>query len=472
MNRTKIVATIGPNTAKKNTLEKMYKSGMSIARLNGSHNSLDWHKKTIELIKKTLPNCPILLDIPGKKIRTGKLTYEPIFDIGDIIIITTSKGFDGKQKISITNNNLHKKLSAGDIVFADDGTLKFTVKKIVNKDIYLKSETSGVLKSSKGINVPFVNLSGSQITERDKKMINFAIKNDVDFVGISFVESADHIKKIRKLIKNSNPKIVAKVENKKGLENLSEIVKQCDCIMIDRGDLSTETNLESLAINQKKIINVALSYAKPVIVATEMLNNMILNPYPTKAEVLDISNSILDGATATMLSGETAVGKHPIDSIKVMAKIANSSIKHRDECFFKNIRRNDSEVYGTANAIKSLCLSLPLTKIITITATGFAARIVSSQMLPQPILAVSNNKNIAKGLNLLSGTEGFFYGGNFFKNNLDHIPKCLKLLWDKKKININDMILITALAYPGSGRRMNIIQTHLVKDLKRTFFWK
>ncbi|PPR26441.1 MAG: hypothetical protein CFH34_00969, partial [Alphaproteobacteria bacterium MarineAlpha9_Bin4] len=463
---------IGPKTANQNTLKKMYFAGMSVARLNGSHNTLIWHKNTIKLIKKCIPDCPILLDIPGKKIRTAKLEYEPIFNIGDQLIISTEEGHNGKKKISITNNQLHNFLKKGDIVFADDGTLKFTVKKIIKKDIYLIANTKGKLKSSKGINVPHVSLGGELVTTRDKKMIKFAVENKVDFIGLSFIESGKHLRKIRSIIKGSIPKIVAKVENQAGINNLEEIIEQTDCVMIDRGDLSTETNIETLAINQKKIIKASLRASKPVIVATEMLDNMILNPYPTKAEVLDISNSILDGATATMLSGETAVGNYPLDALKVMSKIANSTINHKDLFNFNNSTTNNKLEDGTAIAIRNLCLYLPITKIVAITVSGFAARIISSQMIPQPILAVSNNKDLARGFNIFAGSKGIFYNTKFYKNSLEHIPKCINYLYKIKEITAKDMILVTALGYPSLGRRMNLIQTHYVKDLIKTFSWK
>ena len=469
MRRTKIVATIGPKTANSKALNERFNAGMSVARLNGSHNSLDWHKKTIKLIKKVLPDCPILLDIPGKKIRTVKLSTEPKFRKNDVIIITTSKGYNGEKKVSITNNRLHKFITKGDIVYADDGTLKFTVSKVHKNDIYLKAETHGILKSSKGINVPHVSLGGSLLTSRDKKMIAFSVEQKVDFIGISFVESAKHLNLIRKLIKKDSPKIVAKIENKKGVESLEEIIHEADVVMIDRGDLATETNIETLGINQKKIIKKAIDFSKPVIVATEMLDNMIKHPYPTKAEVLDISNSIVDGATATMLSGETAVGNYPVESIKVMERISSVMIKQKDS--YDNLK-NKTDTEGMANAIKHLCLSLPITKIIAITVSGFAARVVSSQMLPQPIIAISNNKDIARSFNILSGTKGVFLKTQFYKNSLDHIPVCLNYLWKKKIVLEKDMVLITALGYPSSGRRMNLLQTHVIKDLVKTFKWK
>ena len=468
--RTKIVATIGPKTASANMLRRMYKAGMSIARLNGSHNTLEWHKNTIKLIRKVLPEFPILLDIPGKKIRTSNLKHEPKFNISDEIILTTKRGFDGEKKVSITSSILHKYISKGDQILADDGTLKFEVFKVVDKDIYCKAMTNGVLRSSKGINVPNINIGGSVITPRDISMIEFAKTNEVDFIGVSFVESPEHIKKIRNIIKSISPKIVAKVENQKGLDNLEGIIQESDVIMIDRGDLSTETNIENLAMYQKNIIRKSTLFSKPVIVATQMLDNMINNPFPTKAEVLDISNSILDGVSATMLSGETAVGSYPIESIKVMSDISAACITQKD----LQDKNFTNEISSTAmgKAISSLCSSLPITKIIAITISGYAARIVASQMLPQPIIAVSNDKKISRTLNILSGTKGIYCNTYFYKDNLDHIPKCLFHLWKNKEILNSDMILVTALGYPGSGKRMNLIQTHSVKDLKNLFSWK
>lgn len=467
-NRTKIVATIGPKTASMPSLKKMHKAGMSIARLNGSHNNLKWHSETIKLIRNCLPNVPILLDIPGKKIRTAHLKYEPSFKISQEIILTSEVNHDGQEKVSITNKDLYKYLSKGDIIFADDGTLKFIVTKIVEKDIFCKALTNGILKSSKGINVPHVKLGGKLITDRDKSMINFAINNEVDFIGISFVESAKHINKIRSLLNNSFIQIVAKVENQKGLEKLEEIVNATDVVMIDRGDLSTETDIESLAFNQKNIISTCLNNSKPVIVATEMMDSMIETPYPTKAEILDVSNSIIDGATATMLSGETAVGKFPIEAIRIMSNISSYANKAQDI----KITSLEMPYNAMGKAISSLCHSTEINKIIAITMSGFAARIISSQSLRQPILALTNNKKLAKSFNIYAGTEGIYINTKFNKDNQTHIPKCLHYLWKNNFIKLKDNILVVSLSYPGSGKRMNTIETHNVGDLKKIFLWK
>ena len=473
INCNKIVATIGPVSANSDTLKKLHKAGMSVARLNGSHSDLEWHANVIKLIKSTIPNLPILLDIPGKKIRTAQLLFEPTFDVLDEIILTTSPGFNGKEKVSVNNIYLHESLSKGDTILADDGTLRFVVSKIINKDIYCVAQTKGKLKSAKGINVPHVAIKGELINKRDIDMMQFAVDNEVDFVGISFVESANHVESIRALSKKTWPRIVAKIENQGGLNNLKEIVKATDIIMIDRGDLSTETNMESVAIYQKEIINVAKRYAKPVIVATEMLHTMIESSIPTKAEVADISNAILDGAAATMLSGETAIGNFPVESVETMAKISNAvnSNLYKTRNKKRHYANEEDEPRAMGGAITSLCNSLPITKIIAITISGFAARMVASEMLEQPILAVSNDIFSANSFNLLRNTKGFYVDIDFSKDSLDHVLKCIKFLYDEKEIDINDVILVTSVGYPKSGRRMNVIQTHYIKDLKELFNW-
>ena len=468
-NRTKIIATIGPKVSDKNNLLKLYKAGMDIARLNGSHNNLNWHEKTIKSIKRYLPKVPILFDIPGKKIRTGNLEHEPEFKRNDIIILTTQTNFKGNNKVTINNSKLHLFLQPKDEVYADDGTLAFRVQKIVKKDIYCCALNDGRLKSAKGINVPHINLGADKLSKKEKVYIDFALKNNVNFIGISFVESKGYIDKIKKIIKKKDLKIIAKIENQGGLDNMQSIIEASDGIMIDRGDLSIETNVESIALYQKEIIKKCQRLSKPVIVATEMLDSMITKPFPTKAEIVDISNAILDGASCVMLSGETAVGKFPLEAIKLMREVSKKIEASNDFIKYKYIKEIPQAI---GNSIALLCQTLPITKVIAITISGFAARALSSQMIKQPILAISNNYLSSKSFNLYRGTTGIYLKVNFEKDNLSHVSKCLKILWQKSLINSKDVILVTAVGYPNKGNRMNLIQTHNVKDLKTTFKWK
>lgn len=329
MSHTRIVCTIGPATLNEATLLLLHEAGLSVARLNGSHNTLEWHQSAVEKIRKVLPNVPILLDIPGRKIRTLPLKHEPKFTVGDSIILTTDLSHDGTNKVPVDYAELHKDLKIGNKIMADDGTIEFSVERIVGCDIHCRAKTSGQLKSQKGINVPFVQLNTPLVTERDKKLIAFACENKVDYIGLSFVESAEQIEIFRRLIKTYCPRIVAKIENQGGIRNLKAIVRSADAIMIDRGDLAAETSLYNVAVMQKNIIAVAKEFGCPVIVATGMLHSMIQNSFPTKAEVSDITNAVLDGCSATMLSGETAIGLFPVEAVRTMKKVIEAAESYK-----------------------------------------------------------------------------------------------------------------------------------------------
>ena len=475
MNNTRIVATIGPATNNAESLLALKKEGMSIARLNGSHNNLDWHTEVISLIHKTLPDTPILLDIPGRKIRTTQLAFEPTFDTGDIIILTTDISFDGREKVPVNYDQLHNDLAAGQTVLADDGTLRFTITEIKGRDIYLLAETPGCLKSKKGINVPYVKLNTKLVTDRDHLMIKFAQDNGVDFIGLSFVESKEHVQAIREIIQPlSFPRIVSKIENQGGINHMEEIIEISDAIMIDRGDLSMETELDSIALMQKEIILCARRYAKPVIVATELLHSMIENSFPTKAEVCDISNAVLDGCAAVMLSGETAIGKNPIEAVSLMSRVVEKSenYKRKTEIVKTNSTSRSAIPVAIGDAIEVICNESSVTKIVAITRSGYAAKTLATRNLTQPILAISDDEIAAKSFNFFPGVQGIFYPEKFPKNSLDHVIKILQRLREQNHISDIDVILVTAVGYPSSGNRMNMIQTHSVKDLATTLNWK
>jgi pyruvate kinase len=243
--------------------------------------------------------------------------------------------------------------------------------------------------------------------------------------------------------------------------------------MIDRGDLSAETNIESLAVFQKHILSAARGHAKPVVVATEMLHSMIENSFPTKAEVSDITNAVLDGGAATMLSGETAIGAHPIEAVRVMRKVSDAAVAHLQDMLDNHDNGARSELPEVmSEAIALVCRRLPITKIVAITKTGYAARTVAAGRPRQPILAVSDDAMAARSFNLYPGTEGIHVDVRFQRTSTDHIPRCIAALWRRGKLFDSDLILITAVGYPGSGQRMNLMQTHRVGDMARTLGWK
>jgi pyruvate kinase len=472
MSRTKIVATIGPVSANPEMLSALAKAGMSIARLNGSHNSLEWHAATVRMIREVLPNLPILLDIPGRKLRTIQLAHEPAFALGETVVLTTDVTANVRGKVPVNYPNLHADVKAGHTILADDGTLRFTVLEVRGCEIICRAETAGTLRSRKGINVPFVKLSTPLVSDRDRSMMKFVHEIGVDFVGISFVESAAHVSAFRDLISNGYPRIVSKIENRNGFDNMDEIIAATDAVMIDRGDLSVETSVDSVGIMQKQIISASKRAGKPVIVATEMLHTMIENDFPTKAEVSDITNAVLDGCSATMLSGETAVGAHPVLAVDVMRRISEGAEAYlQDNLDGQNVAKAESMPRAIENAISLICRSLPITKIVAITRSGFAAQMIAVHQVRQPILAVSDNIEAARGFNLLPGVEGVGVSIPFLRTSTDHIIACIELLWRMDKLTDEDVILVTAVGYPRSGNRMNLIQTHHVKDLRDALGW-
>jgi pyruvate kinase len=473
MGNVRIVATIGPATCNVASLRTLHEAGMNVARLNGSHSSLEWHAEAIRLIQRTLPDTPILLDIPGRKIRTTQLVHEPTFAVGNEIVLTTDTSHNGTEKVPVNYAQLHQDLRPGQTVLADDGTLRFTVTKIDGRDIHVRAETPGCLRSKKGINVPYVKLNTQLVTPRDVEMIGFARSHGVDFIGLSFVESRHHVEAIRDVIRpHRSPRIVSKIENQGGINRMNEIIECSDAIMIDRGDLSVETELDSIALRQKEIIATARQYSKPVIVATELLHTMIENSFPTKAEVSDISNAVLDGCAAVMLSGETAVGKNPTAAVALMRRVIDQCAAYKRQRANGNARPNRARVpAAVADAIELICRESSVTKIVAISRFGFAVQSLSARNFAQPIIAVSDDRAAAKSFNFYPGVKGVFFPEKFRRDSLDHVARVLRRLRDLSELQDDDLVLVTAAGYPRSGNRMNLIQTHMIRDLAEALRW-
>ena len=473
MSRTRIVCTIGPRSLPEPMLRGLRDAGMDIARLNGSHADLDWHRNAIREIRRVAPDVPILLDIPGRKIRTLQLAHEPSFEAGEEIVLTTGTADAGGTKVPVNYPDLHADLRAGNTILADDGTLRFTVVRVEGRDIVCRAETAGTLRSRKGINVPFVTLNTPQVTDRDRQMIAFASEHGIDFIGLSFVESATHIEAFRKLIGGNTPRIVAKVENQGGMDNVVEIAASADAVMIDRGDLSVETSLHDVALRQKRIIAAARAHGRPVIVATEMLHTMIQNSFPTKAEVSDITNAVLDGCAATMLSGETAIGAYPVESVRLMRAVADAAETHAQGEFDQDtvaLGKSIPEVLG--HVIPMMCRALPITRIVAITRSGFAARMIAVHRPRQPILAVSDDAAAARSFNLIAGTTGVHSDFPFPASSIDHIGRVLEMLWRRGLLVESDLVLTTGVVYPHPGSRMNAVQVNRVSDLIASLGWR
>ncbi len=471
MDKVKIVCTLGPKTSSIQYIKKFINEGMGMARLNGSHGSKDWIKKTVINIRKNFPALPVLVDLPGSKIRIAHLDYKKNLNLGEIIIFTCDKKYKGKDKLRLNNNLIYKKVKINSKVFADDGNLIFKTIKKSKKDIYCKVLTTGILKTGKGISFNSLDVKKELVSKEEKKLINVLKKSMPDFIGVSYAKNKEHIKQIKKIINKEKIKVIAKIENNHGIKNLKGILQLADGIMIDRGDLSLSPGIINIAITQKDIIKLAQQYRKPAIVATELLSSMIKKTLPTKSEISDITNAVYDGCSATMLSEETVSERHPHLIVRTMKKIISTTLTHQLKRENENKKKFDISNAASKAAIE-VCKNLPIDKIIVITKTGFAARLLSTHNLKQNVYAVTDCEYAARSFNLIRGTEGIYLNINFFQKSTDHIINTLNKLYKIKKINNNDLILVVAVGYPKKGNKMNLIQIHRVSDLVETFKWK
>jgi pyruvate kinase len=274
---------------------------------------------------------------------------------------------------------------------------------------------------------------------------------------------------VRRWLGTDGPRVLSKVENLGAMTNLAEVIGASDAVMIDRGDLSVETDLEGVALRQKEILRAARSAGTPVIVATEMLHSMIDHAVPTKAEVSDITNAVLDGASALMLSGETAIGAYAVEAVSLMRRVADRAAGSMQDSL--DAEPGASVPMAVGEAIAMMCRRLPITKIVAITISGYAARMVAAGRPRQPILAVSNDPERIRSLNLLYGTDAVFLPIVFSRTSTDHVAECLKALWLEERLADDDLVLVTSVGYPKSGTRMNLIQTHAIADLRDSLGW-
>lgn len=388
MKKTKIICTMGPNTDDRALLLELAKNGMDIARLNFSHGDHAEHLSRIENIRSVreeigLP-IAILLDTQGPEIRTGMLKDGKVsLEDGQKFTLTTRQVEGDTSIVSVTYENLPKDLTVGDKVLIDDGLIGLRVDELTDTDIHCTVLNGGLLGTKKGVNVPNVSIKLPPITEKDKEDIIFGVKNGVDFIAASFVRNADAIKEIRAILKEhggEHVSIIAKIENAEGIENFDEILEVTDGVMVARGDLGVEVETCMIPHIQKDLIHRCNAMYKPVITATQMLDSMIRNPRPTRAEATDVANAIYDGTDAIMLSGETAMGKYPIDAVRTMREIAEETEKHLTknepvEYRKRYVNRNVSS--AVAYAAVTTATNLEAKAIVAPTMSGFSARIVS-----------------------------------------------------------------------------------------------
>lgn len=474
MRKTKIVCTIGPASESVENLKKLIEAGMNVARLNFSHGDYEEHGNRIKNIrqacKETGKTVAILLDTKGPEIRTGKLKEEPIELVQDEhLILTTEEILGDKNRISVTYADLPRDVQIGSTILIDDGLIGLTVVDIRGSEIECRIVNGGTIKSKKGVNVPGVKISLPGITEKDANDIRFGIEQGIDFIAASFVRKASDVLEIRELLEKHNAthiQIISKIENQEGVDNLDEILEVSDGLMVARGDLGVEIPAEEVPLVQKAMIKKCNRAGKPVITATQMLDSMQRNPRPTRAEASDVANAIFDGTDAIMLSGETAAGKYPVESVQTMARIATraeSALEYR-EIFLKQSQQQQTTVTeAISQAVANSALDLDAKAIITSTESGYTARMVSKYRPKAPIIAVTPNEQVIRRMSLVWGVipvlgEEANTTDEMFEQAIDRVMK-------QGLVKLGDLVVITAGVPVGRSGTTNLIKVHHVGDL-------
>lgn len=415
MRKTKIICTLGPSTDNEEIMKELMLQGMNVARFNFSHANHEEHLQRLKMLKRIRNeiNLPIaaLLDTKGPEIRIGSFKDGKIqLTKGQKFMLTIKEVEGNEEQVSISYKDLPKDVKKGSTILIDDGLVELTVDKVeAAEDIYCTVKNDGVISNNKGVNVPGVALSMDFISEKDKNDILFGIKNGYDFIATSFTRTAQDIHDVKTLLKENGGEkiqIIAKIENMQGVENIDEIIEEADGIMIARGDMGVEIPGEEVPVLQKLIIKKVYNAGKPVITATQMLDSMIKNPRPTRAETTDVANAIYDGTSAIMLSGETAAGKYPIQALQTMVRIAERT--ERDIDYKKRFRTienvsNTDVTEAISHATCTIAHDMNAKAIITVTKSGRTARKVTKYRPECPIMGCATYPHICRQLNLSWG---------------------------------------------------------------------
>lgn len=475
MKKTKIVCTLGPASEQKEVFKQLVENGLNVARMNFSHGNHEEHGKRIETVKSVREelNVPIaiLLDTKGPEIRTGKFKDpEVLLKEGQKFTITTREVLGDDTICSVTYTKLAEDVKEGNQILIDDGLVGLTVQKITNgTDIECIVENAGIVKNHKGVNVPGVKINLPAITEKDRGDIEFGIKMDIDFIAASFVRKAEDVLAIRKILEENNAEniqIISKIENQEGVDNLDEIIEVSDGIMVARGDLGVEIPTEEIPLVQKLMIEKCNKVGKPVITATQMLDSMMRNPRPTRAEVTDVANAILDGTDAIMLSGETAAGKYPVEAVKTMMTIAKrteESINYRELLRSKAVEKETTITDAISNATCVTAMDLQASAIITATSSGHTARMVAKFRPKAPIIAATTKESVRRRLSLVWGVYSVIT--EELQSTDDIIELSVQRALEQGMIQRGELIVITAGVPVGVAGTTNLIKAHIVGDI-------
>lgn len=454
MKKTKIICTMGPNTNDAGLMRRLIQNGMDIARFNFSHGDHEEQKSRMDMLKKIREEekkpVAILLDTKGPEIRTGVLKggKKVSLDAGDKFVLTTKDIEGDKTRVSITYGGLVEDVQLGKKILIDDGLIELTVREKTDTDIICTVDNGGELGERKGVNVPNVPIRLPAITEKDKEDLKFGVEQEVDFIAASFVRNAECILEIRAWLKECGSPyipIIAKIENAEGIKNIEEIIRCADGVMVARGDLGVEIPAEEVPYLQKMLIQKCNDYYKPVITATQMLDSMIRNPRPTRAEVTDVANAVYDGTDAVMLSGETAQGKYPLEALQMMVHIVENTEEHLDyevilEKAAEHKRKGISSAIGYASVAAADNLGAKC--IVTPSVSGATARVVSKFKPKADIIGVTPNEATLRRMQIYWGVRP--YKSIEFNTTEDILTGAIELISAKQVVEPGDIIVLTA----------------------------
>lgn len=471
MRKTKIVCTLGPSTDDINVLKQLMLEGMNVARFNFSHGTHREHLDRLKMVRRARTELGLfvatMLDTKGPEIRIGRFKDGPItLSKGDKFTLTTDEIEGDQSRVSVLYKDFPKDVAVGTRVLFADGLLEMTVDRIEGCEVHLTVMNNGKLSNNKSINLPDVKLSMPFVSEKDREDIIFGIENDFDFIALSFTRCKEDVLEVRKILEEHNctsMRIIAKLENGEGIEKLDEILEVVDAIMVARGDMGVEIDFTKIPRIQKDIINKCYNSGKPAITATQMLESMMENPRPTRAEVTDIANAIYDGTSAIMLSGETAAGKYPVQALKTMAAVAQST--ENDINYTKLLR---SREYGSnlsitdsvAHAACTIASDIDAKAIVTVTKSGFTARNISKYRPAQPIIGCTDTEKSCRQLALSWGVEPILMGTVHSTDELIDIS--IAAAQREKLLKEGDLVVVTAGVPVGVSGSTNILKAQVV----------
>ena len=471
MRKTKIVCTLGPATDNEEVLRQMMLEGMNVARCNFSHATYDEHKKRMDMIKKLRKEVgqpvAILLDTKGPEVRVknfkdGRVTLEE----GQLFTLTADEVEGTKDKVSVTYNRLYEDLEVGMRVLIDDGLIEMTVEQVDRTNIVCRVINGGIVSNHKGVNVPDVDLSMPYISDKDREDILFGISQDVDFIAASFVQKKEDILQLRRLLEKnggSDIKIIAKIENAQGVTNIDDIIEVSDGIMVARGDMGVEIPYEEVPVIQKKIIKKVYRTGKQVITATQMLESMIKNPRPTRAETTDVANAVYDGTSAIMLSGETAAGAYPVEAVKTMVRIAERTEQDVDyrKRFYQSARETDTDITNAiCHASCTTALDLNAKAIVTVTKSGTSARMLSKYRPESDIISCATTEKVCRQLSLTWGVTPIVIKEE--KEVFHLFDKAIQAAVKMKLLGAGDLTVITSGVPIGVSGTTNMMKVQVV----------